>query len=125
MEDDTPNTENDYSIPPDVAMYHKQELAATKIQSVFRGYLYRYNVSRLDLQNFCARKIQRAWTHHLMRQRLQRCREIIAMKVLTHAIQIYRRRKRNKAKMLHLKQYDPILTFYPSKTKKPTPSPFT
>lgn len=108
-------------IPPEVTLLNKQERAACKIQSIFRGFIFRYKVSHLDYQNRCAKIIQRAWHQHLMRQRIQRCSEIVALKVITHAVQIYRRRKSDNAKLNALKPYEPLLQFYPSKTKPPLP----
>lgn len=121
MEEDS--LEMDYfdGDPPDAALLNKQECAARKIQSIFRGYNFRYKVSQKDYQNLCAKKIQRAWHHHLMRQRIQRCSEIVALKVITKAVQLYRRRKRDKAKLDALKQHEPVLQFFPTNTKPPSP----
>ena len=97
--------------------YYAKTRAATCIQSTFRGYLYRYNMSQQDFQNFCARKIQTAWRRYHTAQKLQRCREILANRVIRKALVRYRERKIAVAKLDNLKEYEQVLTFYPAKSK--------
>ncbi|OHT15663.1 IQ calmodulin-binding motif family protein [Tritrichomonas foetus] len=106
-------------------IYTTQEKAARKIQAIFRGYIYRYNISQEDFQNLCARKIQKVWHEHVIRQLLQRCREILALKVISRVVENFRRRKFIKRRLNSLKEYEPLLKFYPTKSKPPQPSKFT
>ena len=105
--------------------YYAKTRAATCIQSTFRGYLYRYNVSQQDIQDFCAKKIQRAWRRHYISQKLQSCREILARRVIRKAVARYLERKEATGKLNNLKQFEDVLTFFPAKSKpfsgKPAP----
>ena len=106
-------------------VYARQELAARKIQSHFRGYIYRYNMSMQDLQNFCARKIQNAWHDYMRKVKVKKCKEIIATKKISKTVGHYKFRKITKRKMEALREFEPILSFYPTKSKVPTPSKYT
>ena len=97
--------------------YYAKTRAATCIQSTFRGYLYRYNVSQQDIQDFCAKKIQRAWRRHYISQKLQSCREILARRVIRKAVARYLERKEATGKLNNLKQFEDVLTFFPAKSK--------
>ncbi|OHT15376.1 IQ calmodulin-binding motif family protein [Tritrichomonas foetus] len=97
--------------------------AARKIQSVFRGYIYRYNCAHLDQQHFAARKIQKVWREHKIRQRLHNLREIIALIKITRLISDFRRRLGFRREIQRLQQFEPIIAFYPSKCITPDPPP--
>lgn len=100
-------------------IYLVRHEAARKIQSVFRGYIYRYTQSMLDYQNFAARRIQRVFRFFLSRIKLQRCKEIMALRVITHAVSIYRQQIKCKQKYEKLELFEPVLAFYPAQTKDP------
>ena len=96
-------------------------ISAKKIQSLFRGYIYRFNCSHLEIQNKAARKIQKAWRKYVIQKRLNNLREIIALITISRFINNYKRRLRNKKTLKSLKKYDPVLSYYPSKCKQPIP----
>ncbi|KAK8835507.1 hypothetical protein M9Y10_044349 [Tritrichomonas musculus] len=96
-------------------------VSAKKIQSLFRGYIYRYHFSRMETENFAAIKIQKAWRKHLIEQRFQHLREIMALVTISRFISNYKRRLSRRKVLKGLQKFDTILSYYPSECKKPPP----
>ena len=96
-------------------------IAAKKFQSLYRGYIYRLHCSSLEKQNTAARKIQKTWRKYLIKRRLQNLREIIALVKISRLFKDYKRRMVIKRELQQLQTFEPILSFYPSKSKKPIP----
>lgn len=86
----------------------------TKIQSIFRGYSYRRHLSMLDLENRKALIIQNAWKFHLMRQKIQKVKEICALKLIGRVVRRYRQRKNTRKELDYLTKFDDLLSFYPA-----------
>ncbi|EAY00634.1 IQ calmodulin-binding motif family protein [Trichomonas vaginalis G3] len=85
-----------------------------RIQSIFRGYSYRKHLSMLDLENRNALKIQNAWKFHLMRQKIQKVKEICALKLIGRVVHRYKQRKNTRKELNYLSKFDDLLTYYPS-----------
>ncbi|OHT13846.1 IQ calmodulin-binding motif family protein [Tritrichomonas foetus] len=101
----------------------RQQIAATKIQSAFRGYIFRYNQNMRDFHHKNAKIIQKTWRNHRDRQKIQRVIEILALFRLTRAFSRYRIKFHSEKMQRRLHQFDELLGFYPAKTNEPIPKP--
>lgn len=99
----------------------RKQIAATKIQSVFRGFIYRFKLSQKKLYHHSAKIIQRTWRQHRDRQRIRRVVEILALFRLNRAFRHYRLKHKTRKALDHLHKFDDLLGFYPSKSNAPIP----
>ena len=97
----------------------------TKIQSIFRGYIYRQHLSMLDKENQCALIIQNCWKNYMTRVKLRRAQEILALRIITKVVRRYKSRKLGKQHLSYLKTFDHILNFYPSASRDVDPVTIT
>ena len=95
--------------------------SARKIQSVYRGYMYRKDQSLLGLHNFSARVIQKAWREYVEKCKIQRVREILALFRISRAVHSYALRLRLSRERRRLNRLEQVLMFYPSKSIVPEP----
>jgi len=96
--------------------------AAIRIQALFRGFIYRHHLSMLDQQNYCALKIQNCWRDHIIRQRIHKVQEIVALKLITRIVRKYKIRIESKKEIEKLEAFDRILSFFPSQSRNQTNS---
>ncbi|KAK8878378.1 hypothetical protein M9Y10_005146 [Tritrichomonas musculus] len=101
----------------------RKQIAAIKIQSVFRGYNYRYKQSLKNLYHNSAKIIQRTWRSYKDRRCIQRVTEILALFRLNRAFRLYRLRHHSRKVIERLHQFDDLLGFYPAKSNPPIPKP--
>jgi hypothetical protein len=95
--------------------------SATKIQALFRGYLYRKHLALADLYHYSAKVIQAAWRKYLSECKCRNVRIFFALFRINRVVQGWREKLHAGRYMDHLRRFDPILTFYPAKSNPPTP----
>ena len=97
----------------------KQYRAAVSIQKVFRGYIFRVNQRTAVLKHSAARKIQTVWREYRIRWLFRRLEELIALARIAKAVMRYRNKLAIKKKYKEMAQLDPVLAFYPAKSRPP------
>ncbi|OHS98482.1 IQ calmodulin-binding motif family protein [Tritrichomonas foetus] len=95
--------------------------AATKIQSVYRGYSYRREQSLKETHQYKAKLIQRTWRAYVDRCKLKRVTEILALFRINRVVRHYSLRISARKTKFRLQQFDDLLSFFPAKTVAPIP----
>ena len=103
----------------------RRQVAAIKIQSLMRGFLFRHNKSQRNFHHHCARIIQKAWRAFSNRKTIQNVIEILALFRLTRAFSRYRIKFYSMKSQERLSQFDQLLGFYPTKSNPPVAKPKT
>ena len=101
----------------------REHLAARKIQSVYRGYMYRKNESLKNLYNLSAKLIQKTWRKHVERQKIHRAQEIVALFRIRRVVLRYKRALDSIKKQQEMHEFDAVLSYFPGKSKPPAPQP--
>jgi hypothetical protein len=95
-------------------------MAAIKIQSVYRGYLFRKHQALADKYDRLARTIQTAWRNYLNQVKCMNIRIIMALFRIRRAVIRYRVKLCAAKTMRDLARFDNVLAFYPSKSRPPS-----
>ena len=112
---DSPEEEEVHEVPQEVI----ERNAAVKIQKVFRGWWFRRKQKLTIIEHNAARKIQAVWRKHRVRLLFKRLKEEIATSQLRRAIGRYKTKLGVKKQARKLAQLDPVLTFYPARSRPP------
>lgn len=94
----------------------KAKLAAIKIQSVFRGFMYRSSVKLGLKKNRAAIIIQKNFRKFRARVILERLRQTISLGRIQKAVSVVKKKREIQKEINHLKKFDHILTYYPAKS---------
>ena len=95
--------------------------AARLIQKTFRGFVHRYHAVHRNAENLAARRIQKAWREHKIREKLLNLRKVIALIKITRLIHDFRRRLGFRRSIQKLEKFEPLMTFFPAKCNAPNP----